>query len=161
MIIPPNTSMLLFRYNDYARTDFIWEHKEVIKNNGYVWMMRLGKRISSEKLNRVTESGGFVVLKSPKKKGDHYHLAHYQDTVSDVPDDFEHMPSYYSKLIQDGYLVDTGVQAFKIEYIREMTEGQVACLRLCLNGKPVNKVIKETRTAVMFIENNEQIEISL
>ena len=100
-------------------------------------------------------------MKSPKKKGDHYYLAHYQDVVSDVPDDFAHMPAYYSKLIQDGYLIDTGVQVFKVEYIHEMTDEQVACLRLCLNGKPVNEVIKETRTAVMFIENNEQIEISL
>ena len=160
MIIPPNTKMLLFRYNDYARKSFIDEHRAVINNNGYVWMMRLGKRTSPEKLRQVTEAGGFVVLKSPKKNGDHYYLAHYTDVASALPDDSKHMPDYYNKLIQEGYLYDTGVQVFKIDSIFDMTAEQISTLRLQLNGKPVDEVIKQTRTAVMFIENVEQLEIA-
>ncbi len=161
MIIPPNSNMMLFRYNDYARTNFITEHQKIVDQYGYVWMMRLGKRTSPEKLKSVTESGAHIILKSPKKNGDHYYLAHYLEIISELPDDSIHMPAYYSKLIQDGYLYDTSVQVFKVDYILEMTPEQASCLRLSLNGKPVYEVIKQTRTAVMFIENQEQIETTL
>ena len=160
MIIPPNTNMLLFRYNNYARTNFITEHKLIIDNCDYVWMMRLGKRTSPEKLRRVTEDGGYIVLKAPKKNGDHYYLAHYMDVVSELPDDSAHMPAYYSKLIEEGYLFDTGIQVFRVDYIDEIPLKQTACLKLHLNGKPVSEVIQQTRTAVMFIENSEQIEMA-
>lgn len=160
MIIPPNTSMILLRYNDYAKTSFITEHKKVLDKSDYVWLMRLGKRTNPEKLNRVTEAGGYMVLKSPKKSGEHYYLAHYIDVVAELPDDSVHMPAYYSRLIDEGYLYDTGVQVFKVDYVVEMPIKQASCLKLQLNGKPISEVIKQTRTAVMFIENSKEIEIA-
>ena len=53
MIIKNNTPMILFRYNNYKKKDFINEHKNVLNTNDYVWMLKLGKKSSIEKINKV------------------------------------------------------------------------------------------------------------
>ena len=55
MVIKQNTEMMLFRYNNYKGYSFIKEHLSVYEKHGYVWMLKVGKRSSEEKIKRVVK----------------------------------------------------------------------------------------------------------
>ena len=42
-MIENDTLMLLFRFSNYKKYNFIEEHKVFLKEKGYVWMMKMGK----------------------------------------------------------------------------------------------------------------------
>ena len=66
MIIKKNTEMLLFRFNNYRNHPFIKAHQEVLNEDGYVWMLKIGKRSSVAKIQAIIDCGGWLVLRSPK-----------------------------------------------------------------------------------------------
>ena len=157
MIIPEKTQMLLLRYSNYGKNNFIEEHLKVIRESGFVWMMKIGKRTNIIKINEVLEQGGYLVLKSPKRDGEKYYLARFVEVKECPPDDDNHTPKYYTDIYRDGLLADASAQTFKLVEVTELNDELVRTLRLKLNGKPVSEVIKETRTSVMFIENDKEL----
>ena len=52
MKILKDTNMLLFRFRSYGKNNFIESHKKILNEKKYVWMLKLGKRTSTE--NYVT-----------------------------------------------------------------------------------------------------------
>lgn len=156
MIIPVKTQMLLFRFSNYGKNKFIDEHIKVLNDKGFVWMMKIGKRTNVDKINEILRQGGYLVLKSPVRDGEKYYLAQFTEVKECEPDE-EYAPEYYSDIYQDELLNGGTLQIFKIKRIEELNEKMVKHLRLKLNGRLVADVIKETRTSVMFIENDKEL----
>ncbi len=69
------------------------------------------------------------------------------------------MPSYYTQIIKDEKYWGAKTQFFKIKRIVSLPKSYYFDLILEKNKKQVRDVIKETRTAVMFVENTVDFEI--
>lgn len=161
MTIKQQTKMLLFRYNNYRKTNFIEEHKKVIDENGYVWMLKIGKKSSMEKLNKILSDGGFLVLRAPKADGSTSYLARFTEISECMPDDAAY-PEYYDDFIDGEGSFDFDIsseQWFKLESIKELKEKEADKLILEKTGKKVDAVIGTTRTAVMFISCDDTIKV--
>lgn len=163
MIINENTKMLLFRFNNFGRNSFISSHMEILEKHGYVWMLKLGKRSSREKLNEIKENGGWIILRSPKADGSKSYIAKFSDISEEEPVNKVY-PGYYEEIFNesddnDCFNNNTKQQWFKIELIAELIESDAKSLVVSQTGKIVNDVIGITRTAVMFIQNNKAISI--
>ena len=66
MIIDKDTEMLLFRFSNYKRYLFIEEHISILHDNGYVWMLKLGRRSNINKIKSISDNGGWLILREPK-----------------------------------------------------------------------------------------------
>lgn len=162
MLIDVNTEMLLFRFSNYGKHSFINEHRNVLNGNGYVWMLKLGKRSSVEKIKAIIKNGGWLVLRSPKADGSISYLAKFSEISEEEPFDPIY-PEYYDEILdaedEDFYNPTAVYQWFKLERIEELSEDAAESLVVSKTGKKVNEVIGTTRTAVMFIQNGKQIKL--
>jgi len=159
VVINEDTKMLLFRYNNYKKTDFIEEHKKILKKNGYVWMLKVGKKASKEKLDKILGEGGWMVLRAPKADGSISYIARFSDYLETQPPKAV-FPAYYESFLngEDSYEFDlSSEQWFKIEEIQELAGEDASNLVLEKTGKTVEDVIGTTRTAVMYITNKKDI----
>lgn len=160
MKIEKNKKMLLFRYNNYKKTDFITAHRDVLNENGYVWMLKIGKKTSVDKIKKVMSDGGYLILRAPKADGSLSYITHFTEISEDEPDDFAY-PEYYDTFLtgEDSFQFESSSkQWFKLDMIKQLDEKETDKLILALNGKKVNEVIATTMTAVMFISCDEDIK---
>ena len=160
MKISKNTEMLLFRYKSYAKNEFIQAHQDVLSANGYVWMLKVGKRTSLSKIEKVLESGGWLILRSPKSEGGKSYIAHFDEVSENQPQ--EVYPQYYNDILSDEenlYFENLTYQWFKISSINELPESCANELLMSNSEKKVKDVIDTTRTAVMYIKNGVDIEL--
>lgn len=157
MKVESNKKMLLFRYSNYRKTDFIEEHNSVIAQFGYTWMMKAGKKSDLKKVKSVQDDGGFLILKSPVKNGNKYYLAVFDDFLDETPHD-DTYPEYYNEFMEDMWDVSS-YQWFKLKSIFQVPEEEVNKIVLKANGKAIKDVMSSTRTAVMFVENIDSIEL--
>lgn len=153
------TKMLLFRYSNFKKYKFIDEHQRIIEMSKYVWMMKLGKKTSSTKIREIIDCGGYIVFKAPVADGEIFFIGKFSEFCEDMPEDTLHMPEYYSEIADDENFGYAPTQFFKLHSISPLADKHVAKLRLEKNKKRLLDVIGTTRTAVMFIENEEEINI--
>ena len=152
MQIDMHKKMMLFRYSNYRRTDFIAEHKKVISQNGYAWMLKAGKKSSTEKIDRVLTDGGYLILKSPVKEGNNYYVAIFDSFMENTPDDKNGYPEYYNNFMDDMYDA-LAYQWFRIRNIYRMEAVEADKIVLQTNNKKISEVLETTRTAVMFVQS--------
>ncbi len=163
MIIDKDTEMLLFRFSNYKSYSFIEEHISVLRKAGYVWMLKLGKRSSMEKLESIKERGGWLVLRSPKADGGKSYLTRFTEIVEGDPKDNTY-PEYYDTFLNVTgeeelyYSIEPAYQWFKIEFITSIDNKVTSCFVVAKTEKKLDDVINTTRTAVMFIKNKLPIE---
>lgn len=164
MIIQSNTEMLLFRFSNYKGYDFIKEHKKTLYDAGFVWMLKIGKRSSLEKLMYIKECGGWLILRSPKADGGRIYLARFTEISEKEPEDMC-FPPYYSDILAGTdddnlmFLSMPTLQWFKLTYLQPLETENAQSLVVSKTGKKINDVISTTRTAVMFIRNEAPIEV--
>ena len=163
MIIKKNTQTLLFRFNNYRNHPFIKAHQEVLNEDGYVWMLKIGKRSSVAKIQAIIDCGGWLVLRSPKADGGKSYLTKFSEILEEEPLDMVY-PEYYTEILdneddEDFYNPNTVFQWFKIEMILELNDNDANNLVISKSDKKVNEVIGTTRTAVMFIKNSTDITV--
>lgn len=163
MLIETGTNMILFRYNNYKSFSFITEHQSVLKQNGYVWMLKIGKKSSEDKIKKVQAAGGWIILRAPKSDGGISYISHFTVCCAEQPSDHCY-PQYYEDLIKSrneafDFFEDPSFTWFRIDSITDFAVENSKKLVMAVNGKSVDKVIETTRTAFMFIKNNSPIMI--
>lgn len=162
MIISKDTSMLLFRFRSYGKNNFIESHKKILGEEEYVWMMKLGKRTSTDKLQNILDEGGWVILRAPKAEGSKSYVARFVAFSEEEPEDMIY-PEYYQEILDDEeneyFEGNAKTQWFKLVLITEIDEMTAEKLVMVKSEKMVNEVIGTTRTAVMFVKNSEEIEV--
>ncbi len=164
MIIERNTEILLFRYNNYKMNDFISEHISVLKKYDFVWMLKIGKKTSIDRINTIIEQGGWLILRSPKANGSKSYLARFTEYRENEPNDMCY-PSYYcdiinSKIDEDNFYSPLrSYQWFKLIYLNQLDEQNTENIVVSKTNKKVNEVINTTRTAVMYVKNTMPIEV--
>lgn len=155
MKIESNINMLLFRFNNYKMYNFIEEHLEVIKNNNYVWMLKVGRKSNMSKIKEILDNGGYMLLKAPKNHKHQYFIAKFCEVIDSEPEDKVY-PTYYNDILDDLYADE---QWFKIEFIKPLKEEDMNNIVLQKNNEKVESVIAKTRTAVMFVKNISELII--
>lgn len=162
MKISKDTNMLLFRFRSYGKNNFIESHKKILNEKKYVWMLKLGKRTSIEKLRDILDEGGWLILRAPKSEGSKSFIARYVAFSENEPEDMIY-PEYYQEIIEDEeseYFEGNSImQWFKINLLTEIDEVTADMLVMAKSEKKVNEVIGTTRTAVMFVKNTQEIVI--
>lgn len=162
MKILKDTNMLLFRFRSYGKNNFIESHKKILNEKKYVWMLKLGKRTSTEKLRDILDEGGWLILRAPKSEGSKSFIAKYVAFSENEPEDMIY-PEYYQEIIDDEeseYFEGNSImQWFKINLLTEIDEVTADMLVMAKSEKKVNEVIGTTRTAVMFVKNTQEIVI--
>lgn len=154
-LIKKNSRMLLLRYSNYRKNDFIQEHISCINKDGHVWMLKTGKHLQLEKVRTVLGDDGFLILRAPKSAGGEYYFAHVIDIFNGEVKKEMIFPEYYKDLIMDDkfWMVDSlDGTWFKIDRIEKLPEEGVEKLRLISNGKTVEEVLNRTRSATLYIE---------
>lgn len=162
MKILKDTNMLLFRFRSYGKNNFIESHKKILNEKKYVWMLKLGKRTSTDKLQNILDEGGWVILRAPKVEGSKSYVARFVAFSEEEPEDMIY-PEYYQEIL-DGeeneyFEGNAKTQWFKLVLITEIDEMTAEKLVMVKSEKMVNEVIGTTRTAVMFVKNSEEIEV--
>ena len=164
MTIAAGTEIILFRYSNYGNYSFIQEHRSVIERIGYVWMLKIGKKSSVEKITTIKESGGWMVLRSPKSEGGISYIASFSEFSETFPDELR-CPEYYEEIIH-GVNDDEAInftkptfQWFKLNSILRLDENMSKNFVVSKTGKSVDEVIDTTRTAVMYIKNVKKMTI--
>lgn len=156
MSIEKNTDMLLFRYSEFRKFDFIEEHRNVLKECGHVWLLKAGRKTNENSIKNVIDSGGYFILKSPKRLGNRYYMARVKEFSEKKPE-MGTYPQYYDCFLQESELYyGVSFQWFKVIALAEIDEKLIDSLRLKKNDKKVEDVINKTRTAVMFVKNDAE-----
>lgn len=150
MIIKANNPTLVLRYTQFQRYSFIKEHEGVIKKEGYTWMLKTGRKIPLSSLNNICQSGGFVVLKAPKKAGGMYHIAVISEYKNGMPDTLFKYPEYYKELTNETNIHPLEGTWLRVDRIIELPSEYIENLLLCRNHNKVVDVISATRTSVMY-----------
>ena len=110
MELKKGTSVLVIRFNNYGKYDFIKEHQRLIDANGYTWMFKVGRPIQGPKMDAVMRQGGYLILKAPKASGNGYYLTKIlASKTGKKPSDCVY-PSYYQMMVDDDRIwnMDTG-----------------------------------------------------
>ena len=159
MIIEADKRLLLFRFSNYRRTDFLKEHSEIIDKFGYTWMLKAGKRSSNQKISGVMADGGILILRSPTGDGGKFYAAACSEFTEQSPDDGEPFPAYYTDYIRDLYDIPS-FQWFKVKKLYAIADDQLDKIVLHLTREKIVDVLKTTRTAVMFVDSTDTIELT-
>lgn len=152
-MIEKNAEMLLFRYSEFKHYDFIKEHKAVLAKNGYVWMLKSGRKSNPDKLSSIIEQGGWLILKQPKNAGGKYYICQF-DAVQEYEPADKSYPDYYKEFVSERL---TNEQWFRLISINEMPDIEVDKIVLCKNENKVIDIIGTTMTSVMFVKNSSPI----
>lgn len=164
MIITQKKKMLLLRFSNYKHFDFVSEHKKVLSENGYVWMLKIGKRIPDKRLTEVFNEPSALILKAPKDAGGKYYVAVVERTVNSSPTDGMVYPAYYNELIDDEnmWIADSlDGTWFCIVSMEQLPDEMVSHLRLSSNDKAVEDVLSKTRSATVYVYSEDDIELNL
>ena len=164
MIIEKDTQMMLFRYSNYKHHKFIEELANIIREEGYVWMLKLGRKSDPKKLEKIIDNGGWLVLRAPKSDGGVSYLAKFTEVRDSAPEDSK-SPDYYDEIFSGKdnsmFFDESSQQWFRLEYLTELKDDGAASLTISKTGKKVDEVISTTRTVVMFIQNSIPIDVEV
>ena len=159
MVIKENTNMLLFRFRDFGKYNFIETHREFIEKNGHVWLLKIGKKTSSEKIAEILQEGGWMILRSPKADGSKSYVVKFVDYSEKTPEDGM-FPNYYEEVLNSEDFWEATCQWFMIDRIISLCDESAKTLVMAKTEKPIEEVIGATRTAVMFVKNIAPIELN-
>ena len=154
MGIAKNQKMLLLRYNEYRKYDFIKEHSAILRQNGYVWLLKVGKSLPDKSVDSIMKCGGWIVFRGPKARGGRLYIAHCREYFNGLPDGNMKYPRYYEEMIEDEdtwFVDDLYGTWFCIDYLEERTLDISSHLFLLSNQKSVIDVLNATRSSVMYV----------
>lgn len=146
--------ILLLRYNNYKKVDFIDAHQSVIVENGFVWMLKIGRKLPVINLQSIVDGSRKIILKAPKKFGGKYYKVDLLDFYNgDALDDFCY-PEYYREMLEDDsvWMMDSLSGTWlKVKNFIQLSDNDISKLRLLSNNKLVEDVIKSTRSTVLYV----------
>ena len=150
-----NSKMLVFRYKNFKGYDFVNEHNNILENNGYTWILKLGNKIKEKSIKSVIDSTGILLLKAPKKDGGNTYMCKVVEFQNGKLDEENIYPQYYKEIREENQLVELDGSWFKIISMKKISEEAYMSLKLCNNNRKLIDVINETRTVIMYVYSDE------
>lgn len=159
MNIKAREKLLVLRFSTYKDYNFIEEHRRVIKDNGAVWILKLGKPVPAKTLcNILLESAG-LILKAPKSIGGKYYYCQMLDAQNRKPTDEMKYPSYYEQLLADMYRLSMDGTWIKVNKFIELDKKSISSFKLISNDHQLDEVLSQTRTTMLYAYSERTITI--
>ena len=152
--IKQGADLLLLRYNDYKKYDFIEEHQKIIDEHGFTWIYKIGRSITKRKLKKVMNESGQLLLRSPKTKGGKIYISPILEYAYGMPKNDYVFPEYYQELVADDRewrMQSLEGSWLKIGTIEEVPIEESKKIRLISNGKPVLEVLDATMSSMLYV----------
>lgn len=150
MQLKHNRCILVLRIKDFFSYDFIEEHTKILKKNGKVWMLKIGKKIPEKSLEHVLSEGGYLILREQKQKGGNYFLCHMIKFKNTEISESSLFPVYYSEIKKYEYEISLDGTWICVDSIEPLNLEVVSQLKLVKNQKLLTHVIDSTRTSMMY-----------
>ena len=160
MVIKAGKTLLLIRYNNYKKTDFIDEHNMVVGENGYTWMLKTGRKLMEKKLTKVIEESAILILKAPKGSGGGYYYTEIMDFYYGKQKYDNKFPEYYYELVEDENLwqVDSLDGTWiKIGQIKPLDKDIAENFRLVSNRKTVFDIVNSTMSSTLYVDYDKEL----
>ena len=160
MFMKANKKMMVLRVNQYKSYDIIKEHNKISAENGYVWILKMGKPIPEKAIKDVIDESGILILKMPKSKGGDFYYARLIESRNGNPGTDYAYPSYYNEMVEtpnfdhDYSLSGTWL---RISEIKELPLEAVNKMVLVNTGNSLIDVVNSTRTSFMYVRCEEDI----
>ena len=158
-MVKANQPLLVIRFTQYKKIDFIGEHLRLINKDGFVWMLKTGRRIPDSSLKKSVFKNGIVILKAPKKAGGQYYFAIVDNYHNGLPQDDYSYPRYYDEMIEESYDYSMDGTWLKIKKIKIMEENMLDHLIMQKSGKNLHDVINSTRTSVLYAISDSDFDV--
>lgn len=162
MVVEAGKCSLLIRYNNYKKTNFIEEHNKVVSVNGFVWMLKAGRRLVDSKVSKVINETALLILKAPKSSGGDYYYAEVLDFRYGDQENKEESPDYYENLVEDERLwqIDSLTGTWlKIGAIKSLDKSKAEEFKFLSNGKRVVDVINSTMSSSLYVCSDKKITL--
>lgn len=161
MKIKRETPVLFVRISDYKKYNYVEEHKKVLDKNGYVWLLKIGKKSNENFVKKVLENGGGLIIKSTAKHG---HNFYYCTFTTNKVDDSLLYPDYYNEIFDDEYYdleeLKKSCSWFKIEKMVPLSEEQVKKFVVIKTRRNLLECGTMFRVNQMYLEADEDIIIN-
>lgn len=142
--------LLVLRFNDYKRNDFIREHKKIIEKNGAVWFLKLGKPVPPKALEEILLGTGGLILKAPKACGGKFYYCKMLDARNSRPNDDMVYPEYYREMMDELFWFSFDGTWIKVDGFRELNDSEISKLKLMSNDRLLSEVLMQTRTTMLY-----------
>lgn len=76
------------------------EDNKIVKK-GYIWMLKAGRKLIENKINKVKDESAILALKSPKAVGGEYYYASIYDYRYGNQINIYESPACYKNLVDD------------------------------------------------------------
>lgn len=155
MRIRAEEKMLLMRFANYKKHSFVDEHNSIVADDGSAWMLKLGRRVPTEKLDELFKADeSLLLLKAPKDSGGGYYSTKVLQAFNGSPQKNMRYPKYYDEIMKDEELpVIPSLEGtwFRITKITALPDETVSSLKVCSNKKPVVDVLASTRSSTVYV----------
>ena len=161
-MIKANALILVMRVNDYKDHQFFKDHDCVMKDVGYVWMLKVGKRIPELRMQDVLKGGGHVIFRGSKASGGKYYYAHVEEVKYGTPDVSMVFPEYYCSMVSDPSLwtLDSLDGTWlKLTSLQEMRSELIQNIKLISNGKSVDEAMKSSMTSFVYAKSTQDLVV--
>ena len=148
--------MLVLRFSNYKKYDFLQEHKNVINRDGATWFLKLGKPVPQKSLEEILAGSKSLILKSPKVQGDKYYYCKMLDARNTKPDSTMAYPDYYHELMDDMFWFSFEGTWIKVNGFQELKDDEISKLRLVSNNRLLSEVLQQTRTTMLYAYSIER-----
>jgi len=149
---------IVLRINYFEYYDFAEEHNKIAKSDGQVWMLKLGRKISTHRLDALKDTDGMLVLRSDKKHGGKFFCTTLKDYYIGHPQPGMKYPKYYDELI-DLYSYSREVSEegtwLLVGLIEDMDDSAVDKLVLEKTGEPIKTLLERCSTSCMYAIERE------
>lgn len=157
MVIRKADKILVLRFKNYKRFDFISEHEKVAEKEGRVWLFKLGANVPAQKLQEILADSRGLILKSPKASGGKYYYCKMIDAVNTSPNSEMVYPEYYKFLMKDMFWLSLNGTWICVNSFHEIKPAFASKLRLISNDRPLDEVIAQTRTTMLYVYASEDL----
>ena len=162
MKVEAGKAVLLIRYNNYKKTNFIEEHNKIACSKGYVWMLKAGRKLVESKLSKIKNESSLLILKAPKGDGGEYYYSEIMEFRYGDQIQKDESPEYYGKLVGDEKLwqiESLDGTWLKLHAIKPLDEDIVEKFKLLSNKKKLIDVIGSTMSSAMYVYSDEDITL--
>lgn len=157
MKLNDNQQFLFLRMSNFENYDFIEEHKKIIEEKGYVWILKTGRKIDRNFLNDLIKENSGLIIKKPSRTDDRLFFCKLESIDYDNSNIFPEY--YYDFLTYQGFKI-TDINRnnscwFKISEITLISDKEAEKLVVLKNNNSLKNAAVNSRTPYIFCKYNE------
>jgi hypothetical protein len=158
--INKDSKHLFLRLSNFFEYDSVEETKKSFAKNGYIWILKTGRKPSNEFLDDVINSNGGIILSNSSRKNKKYYYCKL-DTYNPRNEKIVY-PSYYDEYLQyENYSFNETIKNetwLKISSFIELTENEAEQFLTIKSNRKITECI-QSRAVYMYLYCNNILKV--